>query len=132
MGLVKAANSYKTGGATFKSWAAFKIRCEIRDYIKQHYRTRKGRAKRIAVAISVDELDMLCEIPSKSAEEKLCNKNLIRMLMKNIPKGWQEVVFLYYIWGYNLREIGDMKGYTKSNASRIKKAAIIKMRRSVK
>ena len=132
VGLVKATNSYMPGRLSFKSWAAFKIRSEIRSSIGNNFRTKKGQARVGATIISIDDIDALCESSSSSIERKFCNKNRIQKLMYSIPEKWQEVITLYFICGYNLREIGVMKGYTKANASRIKMAAVRKMRSALK
>lgn len=133
VGLVKAANSYKISKKlTFKSWAAFKIRSEIQGYIGYKYKTKKGRAEKIAIKIAINELDFIYEASPSRFEKDFCNRDLIRELMKSIPSTWQEVIFLYYIRGYTLREIGEMKGYTKANASRLRTRAIEKMNKALK
>lgn len=128
VGLVKATNSYMPGKLSFRSWAAFNIRNEIRSSIKNNFRTKKGQARMSATTISIDDIDALCESSSNSIERKFCNKNRIQKLMYSIPKKWQEVIILHFVYGYSLKEIGDIKGYTRANASRIKREAIIKMR----
>lgn len=131
VGLVKATNSYMPGKLSFKSWAAFNIRSEIRSSIKNNFRTKKGQARMGAITISIGDIDALYE-SSSSIESKFCNKSQLRKLMGSIPERWKEVIILHFVYGYNLREIGVMKGYTKANASRIKIAAVRKMRSALK
>lgn len=124
VGLVKAANSYKPGRLTFKSWAAFKIRSEIQSSIKNNFRTKKGLARTNTTTISMDDTDALHEVFCNSIENKICNRNQLRKLMSFIPERCKEVIILHFFYGYRLREVGDMKGYTRANASRIKREAV--------
>lgn len=125
VGLVKAADSYLASKLSFKSWASFKIKCEIREYIKRQFRGQKGDAKKRAIMIPIEDLPI--ETSVDGLEKGVCNKDQIRKLLKHIPKDWREVITLYYVNGYSLREIGKIKGYTKSNASRIRLAALKRM-----
>ena len=125
VGLVKAVNGHLPGRLSFKSWASFKIRSEIRDYIKRQLRGQKGEAKKQAITVPLEDV----EISVDGAERKVYKKDQIRKLLRLIPKSWQEVIILYYVKGYNLREIGKIKGYTKANASRIKIKALRRMKK---
>ena len=125
VGLVKAINSHLPLRLSFKSWAAFKIRTEISTYIKDQFRTKKGMAKKQAIMVSVEEVDLVRNV----LEKQTCVKDQVSKLLKFIPEHWRKVLILHYIRGYSLKEIGDSKGYSKANASRIKMAALRKIKK---
>lgn len=127
VGLVRAANSHNPDKSPFKSWAAFKIRCEISNYIKSQFGTKKGKSKREAVQFDIEENNFRLEDTSSNTEKRVINKDRVSKLLQCISEKWKKVIRMHYVGGYSLAEIGILNGYTRSNASRIKRAALAKM-----
>lgn len=126
VGLVKAANSYQANMLPFKSWAAFKIRCEIREWVKSQCRGLKGEARRQAVMLPFD--DWSSEFAIDGLENAVRIKDQIYKLLECIPVTWREVICLHYMKGYTFRRIGEINGYSKNNASAIHMRALKRMR----
>lgn len=126
VGLVKAANSYLPSKLSFKSWAAFKIRCEIREWIKSQFRGQKGDARRQAIIFPLE--DWSSELTIDGLEDAVCTKDQICKLLERIPVTWASVIRLHYMEGMSFKKIGDKNGYTRNNASAIHIRALKRMR----
>lgn len=122
IGLVLAAKTHDKKKLPFKSWASFKIRCEINSFIKNQIRTKKGKEKQKAITIPLSTIYDSCEfenINDYNPEKLFINKNLIDEFLKKIPKRSVDVIILYIKHGYTFLEIGKLKNYSRSNASAI-------------
>jgi RNA polymerase sigma factor (sigma-70 family) len=129
VGLVKASNCHQTNLLSFKSWAAFKIRCEIREWIKSQFRGQKGEARSQATILPLENCSN--EFAVDGLENVVCNKDQIYKLLECIPANWREVICLHYMEGYTFKKIGEKLGYSKNNASSIHMRALGKMKDSI-
>lgn len=126
VGLVKAASSYRANLLSFKSWAAFRIRCEIREWVKSQCRGLKGKARRQAVILPFE--DWSSELTIDGLEDAVCTKDQICKLLERIPVTWASVIRLHYMEGFTFKKIGEMNGYSRNNASAIHVRALKRMR----
>ena len=102
LGLVVAAEKYRSDASSFVTYATIKIQGSMKDYVRElKWGTRKNRKKAVSLTDYAKKESNIFEITFD---------------LKAIEK---KVISMYYEGGYTLKEIGKEIGVSESRVSQL-------------
>ncbi len=120
-GLIKAIDKYKPQKGSFSTYATIWIKQSIRRFLQKERAQLKGRGY-LPVQEEEDEQMTLEDMPAEEEEELISSDT--ESLRKKIeyapiPERSKEILKLYFLEGYSLREIGERIGLSKERVRQL-------------
>jgi len=118
-GLIKAIDKYKPQKGSFSTYATIWIKQSIRRFIQKERAQLKGRGY-LPVQEEEDEQMTLEDMP---AEEEFPSPDMESLSRKidyaPIPQRSKDILRMYFLEGYSLREIGEKIGLSKERVRQL-------------
>jgi len=124
VGLMKAARNYRKDKGKFRSLAWVKIRGELKDWVKMSVRRNN-----FVPMVSLENLPIERLLSVNGTEKKVVDKDLVEKAFGFVTARQEQLIRLYYLEGYLMKDIAESLGVTESNVSFLIRKGMRKMRR---
>jgi RNA polymerase sigma factor (sigma-70 family) len=119
-GLIKAIDKYKPQKGSFSTYATIWIKQSIRRFLQKEKAQLKGRGY---LPVQEDEEEQMTLEDMPAEEEELPSSDLENLKRKieyaPIPQRSKDILRMYFLEGYSLREIGEKIGLSKERVRQL-------------
>jgi|YelNatPaOPRAMG01_1025707.scaffolds.fasta_scaffold18124_3 RNA polymerase sporulation-specific sigma factor len=119
-GLIKAIDKYKPQKGSFSTYATIWIKQSIRRFLQKEKAQLKGRGY---LPVQEDEEEQMTLEDMPAEEEELPSSDLESLRRKieyaPIPQRSKDILRMYFLEGYSLREIGEKIGLSKERVRQL-------------
>ncbi|MBC7329190.1 sigma-70 family RNA polymerase sigma factor [bacterium] len=119
-GLIKAIDKYKPQKGSFSTYATIWIKQSIRRFLQKEKAQLKGRGY---LPVQEDEEEQMTLEDMPAEEEELPSSDLESLQRKieyaPIPQRSKDILRMYFLEGYSLREIGEKIGLSKERVRQL-------------
>lgn len=127
MGLIDAASKFDESKGEFKIYAKYRVYGEINDYLRKYYGSRKRHSMRCwslevpAYTNNFNNTSPLSEIVGYEDESltQVSNEDSFEHLTSCLPILYKKIIYLYFLKGLSMKEIGELLGYCESRISQL-------------
>jgi RNA polymerase sporulation-specific sigma factor len=119
-GLIKAIDKYKPQKGSFSTYATIWIKQSIRRFLQKEKAQLKGRGY---LPVQEDEEEQMTLEDMPAEEEELPSSDIESLKRKieyaSIPQRSKDILRMYFLEGYSLREIGEKIGLSKERVRQL-------------